>query len=52
MSELETRELRETILQGLNITFERLVQEKKQDNSELAFARKGQIVRIKADEIC
>ncbi|NMB36737.1 MAG: hypothetical protein GX993_01685 [Bacteroidales bacterium] len=51
MSELETRELRETILLGLDISFQRLVQEKRQDNSELAFARKGQIVRIKADDI-
>ncbi len=51
MSELETRELRETILLGLDISFQRLVQEKRQDNSELAFAHKGQIVRIKADDI-
>ncbi|MFA6713018.1 MAG: hypothetical protein WCR82_03930 [Bacteroidales bacterium] len=51
MSELETRELRENILLGLNITFQKLVQEKKKSNSELAFADKGEVIKVKAVEI-
>ncbi len=51
MSRAQRRENLEKLFIGLNITFERLVQEKKQDNSELAFARQGEIVRVKAHEI-
>ena len=51
MSELETRQLRENILNGLNIAFQRLIQEKKKNNSELAFSDKGKIVKIKASEL-
>lgn len=51
MSELESRELRENILNGLNATFQKLVTEKKRTNSEMAFARKGKLVKVKATEI-
>lgn len=51
MSELETRELREEIVNGLNISFEKLVQEKKKSNSELVFATKGKVIKVKATEI-
>ncbi|MCK9627286.1 MAG: hypothetical protein M0R37_01675 [Bacteroidales bacterium] len=51
MSELETKELRDSILNGLNISFQRLIQEKKKNNSELAFSNKGKIVKIKAAEL-
>lgn len=51
MSELETRELRENILLGLNIAFQRLIREKKKNNSELAFSSKGRVVKVKATEL-
>ena len=51
MSELETRELREDILAGLDLSFEKLVAEKKKTNSELAFAQNGEVVKVKAVEI-
>jgi hypothetical protein len=51
MSELETKELRENILLGLNIAFQRLIKEKKKNNSELAFSNKGRVVRVKATEL-
>lgn len=51
MSELESRELRDSILSGLNRSFEKLVQEKKRTNSELVFAKKGKVVKVKATEI-
>ncbi len=51
MSELESRELRDNIVTGLNRTFEKLVEEKKKEGSELAFAEKGQVITVKATEI-
>ena len=51
MSELETKELSDNILNGLNISFQRLIQEKKKNNSELAFSNKGKIVKVKAAEL-
>ena len=47
MSELESRELRDNILDGLNA----LVKEKKQTNSELAFVQNGKLVKVKATNI-
>ncbi len=51
MSELETRELREEIVNGLNLSFEKLIQEKKKTNSELVFSKKGKVIKVKATEI-
>lgn len=51
MSELESRELRDNILNGLNLSFQKLVQEKKQNGSELVFANKGKVIKVKATEI-
>ena len=49
MSELESRELRDNILDGA--TFQKLVKEKKQTNSELAFVQNGKLVKVKATNI-
>lgn len=51
MSELESRELRDNILDGLNATFQKLVNDKKKTNSELAFSDKGKLIKVKATEI-
>ena len=51
MSELETRKLRDNIIYGLNITFQKLIQEKKRTNSELVFSNKGKMVKVKATDI-
>ncbi|MBR5610190.1 MAG: hypothetical protein IKW65_01530 [Bacteroidales bacterium] len=51
MSELESRELRDNIVDGLNRSFQKLVQEKKREDSELAIADKGQVITVKATEI-
>ncbi len=51
MSERESRELRDNILDGLNASFQKLVKEKKKTNSELAFAKKGKLVKVKATDI-
>ena len=51
MYEQESRELREDILKGLELSFERLVSEKKKSNSDLAFAEKGKVITVHAVEI-
>jgi hypothetical protein len=52
MSELETRELRESILNGLNIALHRLIQEKKRNNSELAISTsRGKVIKVRASEL-
>ncbi|MDP3452148.1 MAG: hypothetical protein Q8R90_04260 [Bacteroidales bacterium] len=51
MSEIETKELRENILNGLNIALHRLIQEKKRNNSELAFSNRGKVVKVRASEL-
>ena len=51
MSELESRELRDSIISGLNASFQKLVKEKKRTNSEMAFAQKGKIVKVKATKV-
>jgi len=51
MSEIETNELRDNILNGLNIALLRLIQEKKKNNSELAISNRGKVVKIRASEL-
>jgi hypothetical protein len=51
MSDIETKELRDNILNGLDISFQRLIQEKKKINAELAFSNKGKVVKVKAKEL-
>ena len=43
--------LREKILKGLEISFEKLVKEKAKNDEELVFSENGEIVRIKAKDI-
>ena len=43
--------LKEKILKGLQISFEKLVREKAKDDEELIFEEDGKIVRIKAKDI-
>jgi hypothetical protein len=51
MSDIETKELRDNILNGLNIALHRLIQEKKKSNSELAVSNRGKVVKIRASEL-
>ena len=51
MSELETKKLRENILNGLNIALHRLIKEKKKSNSELAISNKGKVIKVRATEL-
>jgi len=47
----DTESLREKILKGVQISFEKLVKEKAQNDKELIFEENGEIVRVKAKDI-
>jgi len=52
MSENERKELREKILNGINLAFTRLLRERQRDNRCLVISRKGrQIEQVKATEL-
>ena len=52
MSENERKELREKILNGINLAFTRLLHEKQRDNRYLVISRNGrQIEQVKATEL-
>jgi len=48
---IDTENLGEKILKGLQISFEKLVKEKAKNDKDLIFEENGEIVRIKAKEI-
>lgn len=51
MSDQEKKELRDRILCGISLAFERLVEQKKKEDAELVFSENGKIVRIKARDL-
>ena len=51
MNELETRLLRDDIINGLNFSFQKLVTEKKKTNSEMVFSHNGDVIKVKATDI-
>ena len=51
MNDKEIAELREKILKGIALSFEKLVQEKIKTDGELVFSIDGEIVFIKAKDL-
>jgi len=47
----DTDIIREKILKGLQISFEKLVKEKAKNDEDLIFSENGEIIRVKAKEI-
>lgn len=47
----EIKEIREKILQGLELAFRRLVEEKKREDGELVFSKDGKIYKVKARDL-
>ena len=47
----EIKEIREKILQGLELAFQRLVEEKKREDGELVFSKDGKIYKVKARDL-
>ena len=51
MYEEQSREMRDEILKGLNLSFQKLISEKKKSNSKLAFVEDDKVITVKAVEI-
>ncbi|MCD8103304.1 MAG: hypothetical protein LUD76_04560 [Alistipes sp.] len=51
MSEQEKRDIRDKILNGIALAFERLVEQKKREDGELVFSENGKIVRVRARDL-
>ena len=47
----EIKEIREKILQGLELAFRRLVEQKKREDGELVFSKDGKIYKVKARDL-
>ena len=48
---LNTTELRNKILKGIDLAVERLIRKKQKENGELVFSQNGQVVVVKAKDI-
>ena len=51
MNEQQVREFEENIVKGANLTFQRLVSQKKKEDGELVFSRNGHVFRVKAADL-
>jgi hypothetical protein len=50
-NKIDTTKIKEKISKGLDLTFQRLVKQKKAENGILILSDKGQIKKIKATDI-
>ena len=50
-SKPDNNQIREQIKKGLDLSFKKLLQKKRQTNSDLIFSENGNIKRIKATDI-
>ena len=48
---IDTQKIKDQINKGLDLTFQRLVKQKKADNGILILSEKGRIKKIKASDI-
>ena len=48
---IDTQKIKDQISKGLDLTFQRLVKQKKADNGILILSEKGRIKKIKASDI-
>ena len=51
MSEQESRKFRDNLIEGLGISFQKLVEEKTRKGDPLAFAEKGEVVDVEAKDL-
>jgi hypothetical protein len=50
-SEFDAEEITSKILEGMKLAFERLIEEKKKENSFLVFSENGKVVKVYAKDI-
>jgi hypothetical protein len=51
MSTDSVKELRENILKGIEISFQKLVNSKKKEDADFVFSKDGKIIRVKANDM-
>lgn len=51
MNNDKTKDLHDKIIQGLDLTFKKLLLSKQKEDGEFIFSENGEIVRIKAKEM-
>jgi len=51
MNKNKVKELRNKIIEGIDLAYDRLLTAKQKDDSELVFSRNGKIVKIKAKDL-
>ena len=51
MNKDEVKELRDKIIKGIDLAYDRLLTAKQKDDSELVFTRNGKIVKVKAKDL-
>ena len=51
MNKDKVKELRNKIIKGIDLAYDRMLTAKQKDNSELVFTRNGKIVKIKARDL-
>lgn len=48
---MENKEIKEKVLAGLELSFQKLIQDKSKEDKVLVFAQDGKIVRVKARDL-
>lgn len=51
MKKEKIKDLREKILQGLDLAYSRLLDSKQRDDAELVISKNGKIIKVKAREL-
>ena len=51
MKKENVKELRDKILKGIELSYDRLIISKQKDDEELVFSRNGQIVKVRARDL-
>jgi hypothetical protein len=51
MTKADVKELRAKILQGIDLSYARLLRSKQREDGELVISRRGEIIRVKAREL-
>ncbi|MBU1822396.1 MAG: hypothetical protein KKG00_12920 [Bacteroidetes bacterium] len=48
---MDNKEFKEKVLKGLDLTFQKLIQEKSKEDRTLVFEEDGKIIRVKARDL-
>jgi hypothetical protein len=51
MTKVELKDMRTKILQGIEMSYNKLLSERQEEDGELLFSEKGKVVKVKAREL-